>query len=298
MGIAIEQLRYVNPGCRDPQAAADFATGVLGLQPVPLPGVRAFRSDARAYTLVYAAGQPRPSIGLEVRDIATLARAAEALQAFGLEARRDDALAAARQVKALLGFTTPGGLDVELVVRPQDCGWRFFPSTDSGVTGLAAVALRTPEIARDEALWTGVFGMRVNDWIGDAAYLGLSDGVHHRLALHPADAAGVLAIEYAVESLDKVMQRFYALHDAGEAPLHGPGRRPTSEQVFLTFAGPDAVAYSLVAEGRVIGPDSRPRQFAPRPDAYCGWGSACRIAEFAGRDGTRARPRLREVGGA
>lgn len=306
MTIHIEQLRYVHLGSRDPGAAAEQAVALLGLQEAWRgEGEVALRSDARACTLAYAqAPLSRQSIGLEVRDTDTLAHAAQVLEAQGISARRDDALAARRQVKALLAFTTPGGLAIELVVRPLHKGWRFHASRDSGMTGLSAVAIRTPQIARDEALWREVFGLRVADWIGDAVYLGLDSAVdraHHRLSLHPASGSGVLAVEFGVESCDKVMQQFYLLRDQGLPIRHGPGRRPTSEQVFLSFDGPDDVIYSVVAEGRTLGADDRPRQFAVAPESYCGWGSDCSIAEYLSQavdvqGNARTRPQLREVG--
>jgi 2,3-dihydroxy-p-cumate/2,3-dihydroxybenzoate 3,4-dioxygenase len=62
--------------------------------------------------------------------------------------------------------------------------------------------------------------------------------------------------------------------------VHGPGRRPASDQLFLTFAGPGDVLFSFVAEGATIGATHRPRQFPCGPEGLCGWGSDCRVAEF------------------
>lgn len=299
MSIAIEQLRHVRLACRVPEQAAAEAQQALGLREAfRQDGEIALRSDARAYTLILGdAAQGRSAIGLEVRDHAALGRAAEALAVRGIAARFDDALATRRQVKALLAFATPGGLDVELVWRPQHKGWRFFPLRDSGVVGLEAVAVRTPNVAQDEALWTELFGLSVRDWVGDAAYLGF-DAAHHRLALHPSAQAGVLAVEYAVESVDKLMQQHYLLREQGATASHGPGRRPTSGQAFLSFPGPDGVHFSMIAEGRRIGPDDRPRQFPAEPSSYCAWGSDCAIAEFQPGAALRPRPALREVGKA
>ena len=298
MTIGIEQLRYVHLACRDPGAAASETISLLGLQEAWRSGDEvALRSDQRAATLLLGRGAGvRQTLGLEVRDADALARAAEALRAQGLGPRRDEALAAERRVKALLAFVTPGGLGIELVVRPLHKGWRFHASRDSGMTGLEAVAIRTPDIARDEALWTGVFGLRVADWIGDAVYLGLDDA-HHRLSLHPAPAGGVLAVEFGVESCDQVMQQFYLLREQGRPVRHGPGRRPASGQVFVSFDGPDGVFYSLVAEGRRASPGERPRQFPAEPGSYCGWGSPCDIAEYLAQPAPAPeRPRLRGVG--
>jgi len=293
----IEQLRYAVLGTRDLEAAAHFAGAELGLQALPPGnGEQAFRSDERQYSLVYSSAAPRRhAVGLELRDEAALQAALQALQARGIPALRDAALAARRNVRALVAFTTPGGLYLELVVRPQNQGWRFFPARDSGVTGLAALALRSTDVAADEALLVDLFGLQVRDWIGDAAYLGM-DAAHHRLALFPAAAAGVLAVEFEVQGLDQVMQQYHRLRGLPQAVAHGPGRRPVSGQAFVTFAGPDAVYYSFVAEGERIGagPPRRPRQFAMRADSLCAWGSDCHIAGLAA-DAAPPRPALRGV---
>ncbi|MEL1263020.1 hypothetical protein [Pseudoxanthomonas putridarboris] len=302
MPITIEQLRYVALGTRDLEAAGRFAADELGLRAVQDSADEiAFRSDERQYSVVYARDDARrQAIGLEVRDEAALQSAADALQARGIALVREAALAARRNVRALGAFTTPGGLRVELVVRPQNQAWRFFPQRDAGITGLAAVALRSTDVAADEALWIEVFGMRVGDWVGDAAYLGF-DAAHHRLSLHPSARAGVLAVEFGVEGINQVMQQFHRLRPVPEAIVHGPGRRPVSEQVFLTFSGPDEVLYAFVAEGRQVDPSAppRPRQFGGGPESHCAWGSACRVPELDGRTAAplapSARPALRGV---
>ncbi len=304
MPIAIEQLRYLVLASRDLDRAAAFASAELGLQPAwRNAGEAAFRSDARQYTLLYDGQAPRggSSIGLQLGDVAALDAAAQALAARDIALQPDPALAARRNVRALGRFTTPGGVAVELVVRPQDQGWRFFAARDSGMTGLAGVALRSTDAVADEALWCEVFGLRVADWIGDAAYLALDDGAHHRLSVHPSNAAGVLAAEFEVETLDHVMQQSYRLAEAGIALAHGPGRRPASGQAFVSFEGPDGVHYSLVTgDERHDGAPRRPRQFAAGAASHCAWGSACRIAEYlaesaAAPAGTPARPALKGV---
>jgi 2,3-dihydroxy-p-cumate/2,3-dihydroxybenzoate 3,4-dioxygenase len=298
MPIAIEQLRYVVLGTRDPEAARRFAVAELGLQVVNESADEiALRSDERQYSVVLSKDEARrQAVGLEVRDDATLAAAAAALEARGIALVRDPALASRRNVRALAAFTTPGGVRIELVVRPQNQAWRFFPARDAGITGLVAVSLRSTDVAADEALLTDVFGLRVADWVGDAAYLGF-DSAHHRLALHPAARAGVLAVEFGVEGINQVMQQFYRLRPEPDAIVHGPGRRPVSAQVFLTFQGPDDVLYAFVAEGTPVDPAAppRPRQFADGPASHCAWGSECRVPELDGRAVAPARPALRGV---
>jgi 2,3-dihydroxy-p-cumate/2,3-dihydroxybenzoate 3,4-dioxygenase len=188
--------------------------------------------------------------------------------------------AARRKVKSFLSFTDASGVTIDLVVRPLHSGWRYFPSRDAGITGLEAVALRSAAVAKSEALWTKVLGGKVSDWVGDAAFIRF-DGAHHRLALHPSSSGGVLAVEFGVESIDQLMQSSYFLEDQQVRIAHGPGRRPTSGQMFVTFAGPDGVLFSYVTEGCPVGESThRPRQFPRRTQSFCAWGSRSDVPEF------------------
>jgi 2,3-dihydroxy-p-cumate/2,3-dihydroxybenzoate 3,4-dioxygenase len=291
--IAIEQLRYVRLGARDLNTSADFAQRILGLELVDKDSTQAaFRSDFRDHTLVFTRDtNPAQTVGFEVRDTETLGRAAEALVRNGYDLLPGTPEEAARRkVKSFLSFTDAGGVTIDLVVRPLHSGWRYFPSRDAGITGLEAVALRSSSIAKCEALWTSVLGGKVSDWIGDAAFIRF-DGAHHRLALHPSSSGGVLAVEFAVESVDQLMQSSYFLQDQQVRIAHGPGRRPASGQMFLTFAGPDGVFYSYVAEGKPITDAHRPRQFPRQAQSFCGWGSRSEIPEYDGASGEMAGAR-------
>ena len=280
--IAIEQLRYVRLPTADLASAVDFAQHILGLQLTERMEVDAnFRSDFRDPTLVYFRGRPEEqAVGLEVRSPEALECAAEALATHGLKVEWGSAEAArARKVKRFLSFAGHSGNRFELVVRPMHSGWRFFPSRDAGVTGLEAVALRTTATAEDEAMWRELFGAKVSDWVGDAAYIRFGQE-HHRLALHPSDRAGVLAVEFGVENVDLLMQNSYFLQASQVSVAHGPGRRPTSNQLFLTFAGPDGICYSYVSEGDSVEDSRRPRQFPRKASSFCAWGSESKLPEF------------------
>lgn len=283
--ITLEQLRYVRLGTRDLPAAVDFATRILGLQLVErTPQQASFRSDLRDHTLVYAVGEPgEQAVGFELRDDAALQAAVAAMAERGLPATiGTPEEAALRKVKAFATVRDPSGHRIELVVRPLQTGWRCFPGRDCGVTGLEAVALRGTAGAADEDFWTRLLGGRVSDWVGDAAYIRF-DHAHHRLALHPSAAGGVLAVEYRVEDVNSLMQNKYFLQASQVKIVHGPGRRPTSEQMFITFAGPDGVLFSYVAEGEEAVDETRhrPRQFPRKPGSFCSWGSESTVPEFA-----------------
>jgi 2,3-dihydroxy-p-cumate/2,3-dihydroxybenzoate 3,4-dioxygenase len=291
--VPIEQLRYVRLGTIDLAGATDFAQRILGLELVERSDSQAlFRSDFRDHTLAFTY-DPKTShaIGLEVRNAETLEQAVDALTRFGYSVSSGDQEAAAkRKVKAFVSFKDESGIIIELVVRPLHSGWRYFPSRDAGVTGLEAVAIRSTDPSRSEALWTKVLAGKVSDWVGDAAYVRF-DPAHHRVALHPSPTGGVLAVEYAVESVDQVMQNSYFLQNAQVRVVHGPGRRPTSGQMFITFAGPDGVLFSYVAEGHKIEEGKhRARQFPRRAHSFCTWGSRSDVPEFKCNDGASTAP--------
>jgi 2,3-dihydroxy-p-cumate/2,3-dihydroxybenzoate 3,4-dioxygenase len=281
--VELEQLRYVRLVVDNLGGAADFAAGVLGLEPIDRkPELASFRSDFRDYTLAFATGErAMQSVGLEVRYPHGLDAAIEGLRGLGLSADRGSAEdCALRKVKDMAWFTDFSGNRFELVVRPLNSGWRYFPSRDAGVRGLADVMMRSVDIEKDLSIWTGVLGARVSDWAGEAAYLRFDDA-HHRIILFPAARPGILAIEYAVEDVNLLMRNSYVLRDLQIATLHGPGRRPASEQLFLTFTGPGDVLFSFVAEGVTADAEPRrPRQFPAGPAGLCNWGSECKIAEF------------------
>jgi 2,3-dihydroxy-p-cumate/2,3-dihydroxybenzoate 3,4-dioxygenase len=281
--IELEQLRYVRIDTRDVDRSANFAQHVLGLEPIDrAPQLATFRSDFRDYTLAFAHGDSAAQcIGLEVRYPSDLDAALTALQDLKLSAGRaslDEC--AVRKVKDMAWFKDFSGNRIELVVRPLNSGWRYFPSRDAGIRGLADVILRSVDVEKDLSIWTGVLGAKVSDWVGDAPYLRF-DAAHHRVVLFPAARPGILAVEFDVEDVNLLMRNAYTLRDMQVAIVHGPGRRPASEQIFLTFAGPCEVLFSFLAEGMEIDDHRhRPRQFPPGARGLCNWGSECKIAEF------------------
>ena len=282
--ITIDQLRYVRLGTRDLSAAVDFAGRVLGLQLVDRSDEAAyFRSDMRDHTLVFFRGQPTErAVGFEIHGQAQFEAAVAELSRNGLEAAvgtREEC--AARKVRALASFRDPGGNVIELVLRPLNSGWRYFPTRDAGIVGLTGVALRSRDVPACETLWTALFNGRVSDWVGETAFLRF-DQAHHRLAYYPSANRGLLAIEFGVENVDFLMQNNYFLQSAQVRIVHGPGRRPTSNQIFVTFAGPDETLFSFVSEGDEIADEAthRPRQFPRSRSSFCAWGSESDVPEF------------------
>lgn len=283
----IEKLRYVRLGVEDTAAAADFATRIVGLERIEAPdGLAMFRSDNRDHSLVIAGageggGDEVVAIQLRTEDDldAMCARLDEAGYAI---MRGSEADCAERRCKQMAHFRIRDGARIELVVRPQDSGWRYFGSRDAGITGFFGVAFASTDVEADTRLWTDIFGGKIADYLGDAVYIAIDDE-HHRVAIHPSDRDGILEVQYEVEGLHQLMQNSYFLQSAQVPIAHGPGRRPASDQLFLTFKGPGSVLFGFVAEGarRPFDQHHTPRQFPRKAESFCGWGSQATIPEYS-----------------
>jgi 2,3-dihydroxy-p-cumate/2,3-dihydroxybenzoate 3,4-dioxygenase len=284
--IGIEKLRYVRLGVADLRKTADFASRIVGLQAVEAPeDVAMFRCDDRDHTLVlYRSEMPEQTLAVALRSEATIKAAASRLAAAGYTVTAGDAeLCRARRVKAMASFRIRHGVTIELVVRPLDCGWRYFPARDAGITEFFGVAFASTDVAADVDLWTQVFNGRITDYVGEAVYIGIDDE-HHRIAIHPSASDRLLEVQFRLESMHELMRNSYFLQSAQVAIAHGPGRRPTSQQVFLSFRGPDPVLFGFVAEGdkRPVNGDRLPRQFPRVAGSFCAWGSLGSVPEFCG----------------
>src|SRR5271155_71831 len=169
--IPAVQLCYVRLAVTQPQAAATFATEILGLQHVPNklePFL--FRSDERYHTLCLSAGSQRSSIGIEISGEPEFDRVAEALAGggfLGREATADEC--AQRFVRRALIVEDATGNEIDLVLRPAQSGRRYFPSRDAGITGLQSVGLRSRAIKDDLKLWT-ILGAKATDRVGEVTY--------------------------------------------------------------------------------------------------------------------------------
>ena len=157
--VALEQLRYVRLMANELGRAAEFAQRILGLEPIDrTQELATFRSDFRDYTLAFATGDRAVQcIGLEVRYPDDLDAALEGLRQLGLATGRGSAEECAlRKVKAMVWFEDFSGNRIELVVRPMNSGWRYFPSRDAGITGLDDVIIRSTNVEKDISIWCGV----------------------------------------------------------------------------------------------------------------------------------------------
>jgi 2,3-dihydroxy-p-cumate/2,3-dihydroxybenzoate 3,4-dioxygenase len=275
--IELKDLAYVRLGVSDLEDAHSFATRSLGLQ----VGERSrsslhLRSDDRAHTLCYFEGDPRDqTVAFEVADESKLQAAGATLDSLGHAVHVGTAAECAqRKVKEFIGFNDPTGNRIELVVRPERSGKRYFATRDAGITGFSHIGLFTTDPIRDELFWTQVCNARVSDRIGDVALMRVN-AIHHTMALAPGRGPGVHHINHQVESNDDVLRSYYHLSGQRVPIVFGPGRHPTSGARFLYFRGPDGMVfeYSVGVDEIEDEETHRPRQFGFEPSSLCMWGA-------------------------
>lgn len=275
--IKLRDVCYVRLGTSDLTSAESFATEVLGLQVAErAKGALYLRSDDRAHTLCYSEGDPSVQVvGFEVDDEQSLQDAAATLEKLNHRVIAGTSEEAGRRkARAFIGFDDPSGNRIELAVRPERSGKRYFPTRDCGITGFSHVGLNSTDPARDEIFWTQVCNARVSDRIGDIPLMRVN-AIHHTIALVRAPKAGVQHINHQVASSDDVMRSYYLLNEKRVPIVFGPGRHPTSGARFLYFKGPDGVVfeYSVGVDEIADEASHRPRQFGFEPTSFCMWGA-------------------------
>ena len=275
--IELKDLSYVRLGASSLDDAGNFATRCLGLQ-VGEQSAKALylRSDDRAHTLCYFEGDPADqTVGFEVEDESKLNAAAATLEKLGHPVHGGTPTECSqRKVKAFIGFKDPTGNQIELVIRPERSGKRYFATRDAGITGFSHVGLFTTAPARDERFWTQVCNARVSDRIGDIALMRVN-AIHHTVALAPGRGPGIHHVNHQVESNDDVLRSYYHLSGQRVPIVFGPGRHPTSGARFLYFRGPDQMVfeYSVGVDEIADEETHRPRQFGFEPSSLCMWGA-------------------------
>lgn len=275
--IELRDLAYVRLGASNLEDAQNFAIRSLGLQVGEQAKAALYlRSDDRAHTLCYFEGDPQDqTVAFEVADEDKLNAAGATLDALGHAVHAGTAdECALRKVRAFIGFKDPTGNQIELVVRPERSGKRYFATRDAGITGFSHVGLFTTDPVRDELFWTQVCNARVSDRIGDIALMRVN-AIHHTVALAPGRGPGVHHINHQVESNDDVLRSYYHLSGQRVPIVFGPGRHPTSGARFLYFQGPDGMVfeYSVGVDEIEDEETHRPRQFGFEPSSLCMWGA-------------------------
>jgi len=79
------------------------------------------------------------------------------------------------------------------------------------------------------------------------------------------------------------MQNNYFVQERQIKIVQGPGREPTSGQIFLRFAGPDGYVFSYGYGLKDIDPRHRPRQFTPEISRSANGGANAPMSLNCGR---------------
>ena len=146
--ISLKDVSYVRLGSPDLELAETFATSCLGLQIAERGKKELYlRSDDRSHTLCYSEGDPADqTVGFEVEDEASLQQAASTLESLGHHVQAGSAEEAEqRKVRAFIGFRDPSGNHIELVVRPERNGRRYFAAA-TPASPASAISASTPPI--------------------------------------------------------------------------------------------------------------------------------------------------------
>jgi 2,3-dihydroxy-p-cumate/2,3-dihydroxybenzoate 3,4-dioxygenase len=275
--IELKDVSYARLGTQDMEDAVSFATGYLGLEVAEKTRNATYlRSDDRGHTLCYFEGDPADqTVAFEVEDEQSLRLAADTLDRLDHPVHVGTASECERRkVKAFVRFQDPTGNRIELVVRPERSGKRYFATRDAGITGFSHIGLYTTDPKRDELFWTQVCNAKVSDRIGDIPLMRVNE-IHHTIALLVADKPGIQHINHQVQSNDDIMKSYQYLVDRDVDIIFGPGRHPTSGARFLYFKGPDDMVfeYSVGVDAIEDEESHQPRQFGFEPTSMCKWGS-------------------------
>lgn len=278
---SVRELRYIRRTVGDLAAASRFAEEVFGLMPEDRSDTEAlFRSDSRFYSLCLSTELP-PAIGVSVDAEADLRAFADRFSEAGHYVTWLEGDAAARRlVKRGIAIVAPDGVHLEIVWRHMESGSPYHGCRDTGLDGFSAVQLASTDIDADSAFWCDIAGFDISDYAGEARFLTLG-GQHHHIALYPSQRNGLLGAVWQVESLDHVMRNWHVLLGRQVPIVHGPGRQPTSEAMFVTARTPDdfLMTYATAMGAPAAG---GPRQFADAAGSHCAWGSPSDQPEFKG----------------
>ncbi|MBV1868411.1 MAG: VOC family protein [Marinosulfonomonas sp.] len=275
--IELKDVSYARLGTRDMASAVDFATGYLGLEVAEKTASATYlRSDERGHTLCYFEGDPaEQTVAFEVEDEEALHLAADTLDRLGHPVHvGSPGECDQRKVKRFIRFRDPTGNSIELVVRPECSGKRYFATRDAGITGFSHIGLYTTDPVRDEKFWTEVCNARVSDRVGDIPLMRVNE-IHHTIALLVSDKPGIQHINHQVQTNDDILRSYYFLADRNVEIVFGPGRHPTSGARFLYFKGPDDMVfeYSIGVDAVEDEDSHQPRQFGFEPTSLCKWGT-------------------------
>jgi 2,3-dihydroxybiphenyl 1,2-dioxygenase len=235
--MIIQALGYLGIGTEKLDDWSDFATNLLGMQPVDRgAGVRAFRMDDRKQRLVVDRALPEGQryIGWEVADAAALDALAARLETVGVAVTREPQLLAdQRFVRALISFADPFGNRLEAFHGAQIADEPFRPGRSisgfrTGPLGMGHAVLMVTSVDTALAFYRDLLGFRVSDFIRGplTGYFMHVNPRHHSLALFEAPFNGMHHLMMELYSFDDVGQGYDIALGDKEKIVATLGRHP------------------------------------------------------------------------
>ncbi|GAB2456682.1 VOC family protein [Jatrophihabitans fulvus] len=173
-------------------------------------------------------------------------------------------------------FFDPDGRLVEVSSDVAPKPFREVAVGESVPRKLSHVVLNSPQVVALMQFYETYLGLRLSDWLEDRmCFLRCSDD-HHSLAIAAAPYAGLNHVSFEMRDIDEYMRGTGRMVRAGRAPLWGPGRHSSGDNVYSYFAGPDdfVVEYTTALE-KIADEDAWvPRVWPAIPEYADRWGTA------------------------
>ncbi|MFI0406137.1 VOC family protein [Actinomadura sp. 3N508] len=263
----IKQLGYLGLSAREPDAFAEYATSILGMQRVPgEDGVTHFRIDDRHHRVSVEAAEHDGGAyyGWELADASSLSAAMDELSDRGIEAvpatQRELEI---RRVAGMAHFLDPAGNRVELYHGAAAGDGEFTSARDverfvTGDLGLGHVVLASPDVAAQQRFYTDVLGFKISDTMRapfHASFLHTNPR-HHSIAFVDGPFFGVdhpflhhFMLE--VPDMDQVGHTYDLALDRN-VPITMTLGRHTNDKVFSFYAESPVGVHTEFGSGGVL----------------------------------------------
>ena len=217
--MTIQSLGYIGAGAPEIDDWHRFSTQVLGMEVVDsTTGSLRLRMDDYTQRIVIEKNDSGGLLfsGWEVEDSTALDTIATAVQATGIEVKRESkSLADERFVAELISFADPIGNRVEVFYGPHRTTQAFNPGRSisgfrAGPLGLGHVVLLVEQIDLVLPFYRDVLGFGISDYmlLPFKAYFLHVNARHHSLALIESKSNGIHHFMVELLSLDDVGQGY------------------------------------------------------------------------------------------
>jgi 2,3-dihydroxybiphenyl 1,2-dioxygenase len=166
------ELGYLVLEVPDPMVLAPVFSEVVGLVPGPPTGTgsQTWRNDRRAHRLIVEVGPASDAIAIGIEAVDTRAFEAVVGRLDRMGAVLAEGNGAERRVRQLVRTTAPWGVEVEIVLQPEDAEVRFSsPLVPGGFltdgVGFGHLVFATTASEESDAFLTEGLGFSQSDWL-------------------------------------------------------------------------------------------------------------------------------------